>query len=122
MRTLVWNAADVVDVFASLFRSGEPYAFMDMPRDQRGFMWADQVTRGDQEVGVSTSRGYSYWFREMLSLCTIDVEHSQIGTEVCVVWGDPEGSQKEIRAKVAAAPYKQDNRRVDLKTLQPRRS
>ena len=122
MRTLVWNAEDVVEVHASLFRPGEPYTFMDMPRDQRGFMWADRVSRGDQEVGVSTSRGYSYWFREMLSLCTIDVEHSEIGTEVCVVWGDPDGPQKEIRAKVAPAPYKQDNRRVDLKTLQPRRS
>jgi vanillate/3-O-methylgallate O-demethylase len=121
MRTLVWNAEDVLDVHASLFRDGDPYTFMDMPRDQRGFMWADRVTRNDEEIGVSTSRGYSYYFRKMLSLCTIDVAHADPGTDVTVVWGEPAGPQKEIRAKVAPAPYKQDNRRVDLRTLQPRR-
>ena len=121
MRTLVWNAEDVLDVHASLFRDGDPYTFMDMPRDQRGFMWADRVTRNDEEIGVSTSRGYSYYFRKMLSLCTIDVAHADSGTDVTVVWGEPAGPQKEIRAKVTPAPYKQDNRRVDLRTLQPRR-
>jgi hypothetical protein len=43
MRTLVWNADDVVDVYASMFRDARPYDFMDMPRDQRGFMYADKV-------------------------------------------------------------------------------
>jgi vanillate/3-O-methylgallate O-demethylase len=50
----------------------------------------------------------------MLSLCTIDVNQSQIGNEVTVIWGNPGGPQKEIRAKVAPAPYKQDNRRLDV--------
>jgi vanillate/3-O-methylgallate O-demethylase len=50
----------------------------------------------------------------MLSLCTIDVGHSEIGSEVVVVWGEPGRRQKHIRAKVAPAPYKKDNRRADL--------
>jgi vanillate/3-O-methylgallate O-demethylase len=53
----------------------------------------------------------------MISLCTIDVEQSEPGTEVTVLWGNPGEPQKEIRATVAPAPYKQDNRRVDLRTL-----
>lgn len=115
MRTLVWNGDDVADVHASLFqKEQEPYQFMEMPRDQRGFMYADRVISGDKDVGVTTSRGYSYYFREMLSLCTIDVDHAEIGTEVEVIWGEPGRRQKRIRAKVAAAPYKKDNRRVDL--------
>lgn len=114
MRTLVWNSDDVLDVHASLFRKGKPYAFMDMPRDQRGFMYADKVLHNGRLVGVATSRGYSYYFRQMLSLCTIDVEHSDIGTEVIVIWGEPGNPQKEIRATVAPAPYKTDNRRADL--------
>ncbi len=114
MRTLVWNAEDVVDVYASLFRQGEPYPFMEIPRDQRGFMYADKVMKDGELVGVTTSRGYSYYFRQMLSLCTIDVNQSQIGNEVTVIWGNPGGPQKEIRAKVAPAPYKQDNRRLDV--------
>ena len=121
MRTLVWNADDVVEVYGSLFRDGDAYTFMDMPRDQRGFMWADRVLRNDEEVGVSTSRGYSYYFREMLSLCTLDVAYAEPGNEVVVVWGEPAGPQKHIRATVAPAPYKQDNRRMDLSGLQPRR-
>ncbi|WP_409464377.1 hypothetical protein [Amycolatopsis sp. GA6-003] len=116
MRTLVWNPEDVLDVQASLFRPGENYLFMDMPRDQRGFMWADRVTRGGELVGVSTSRGYSYFFREMLSLCTVDVEHAEIGTALTVHWGNPRGRQKEIRATVAPAPYKTDRRRADLQS------
>jgi vanillate/3-O-methylgallate O-demethylase len=117
MRTLVWNADDVLDVYASLFRQGKPYHFMEWPRDQRGFMYADNVSTGGKAVGVATSRGYSYYFRQMLSLCTIDVEHSQPGTEVIVSWGAPGEPQREIRATVAPAPYKTDNRRADVSKL-----
>ena len=117
IRTLVWNSDDVVDVYASLFQKGDPYRFMDMPRDQRGFMYADKVLKDGKAVGVATSRGYSYYFREMISLGTIDIKHGDIGTEVTVVWGNPGEPQKEIRAKVAPAPYKQDNRRADVAAL-----
>ena len=77
-------------------------------------MGADKVLIGGKEVGVATTRGYSYFFREMISLCVIDIEHSDIGTEVVVIWGAPGDPQKQIRARVAPAPYKQDNRRMDL--------
>ena len=39
------------------------------------------------------------------------------GTEVTVVWGNPGEPQKEIRAMVAPAPYKKDNRRTDVNKL-----
>jgi glycine cleavage system aminomethyltransferase T len=64
MRTLVWNADDVVDVYASMFGAERPYDYMDMPRDQRGFTYADKVIKNGKLVGVSTSRCYSYYFRE----------------------------------------------------------
>ena len=92
---------------------------MDMPRDQRGFMYADKVIKDGKPVGVSTSRGYSYYFREMLSLCTLDVACCEPGTEVIVIWGSPGGSRKEIRAKVAPAPYKTDSRKLDTHNLPP---
>jgi vanillate/3-O-methylgallate O-demethylase len=116
MRTLEWNAEDVADVYASLFRP-EPYDFMEMPRDQRGFMYMDKVFKGGKLVGISSSRGYSAYFKKMLSLCTIDVAQSEPGTEVEVVWGNPGHPQKRIRATVAPAPYKRDNRRADLTSL-----
>ena len=117
MRTLVWNAEDVVDVYASLFKKGDHYPYMEIPRDQRGFMYADKVLKNGKLVGVTTSRGYSYYFRQMLSLCTIDVDQSEIGNKVTIIWGNPGGPQKEIRATVAQAPYKQDNRRLDVTKL-----
>ena len=121
MRTLIWNSADVVDVYASLFRESRPHDFMEMPRDQRGFMYADKVLKNGKSVGVATSRGYSYYFRQMLSLCTIDVAQSEPGTEVVIVWGNPGTPQKEIRGTVAQAPYKKDNRKIDVATLPPPR-
>jgi vanillate/3-O-methylgallate O-demethylase len=121
MRTLVWNADDVVDVYASIFGNDRPYDYMEMPRDQRGFMYADKVTKNGKVVGVSTSRGYSYYFREMLSLCALDVACCEPGCEVVVVWGKPDSPKKEIRAKVAPAPYKTDNRKLDVNNLPPPR-
>jgi vanillate/3-O-methylgallate O-demethylase len=117
IRTLVWNADDVTDVYVSLFRTGKSFRYMEMPRDQRGFMYADKVMGRDAPVGVATSRGYSYYFRQMLSLCVIDADWSDPGTEVKVIWGEPGEPQKEIRAVVAQAPYKKDNRRIDVRSL-----
>ena len=115
IRTLVWNADDVIDVYASLFRSGANYTYMEMPRDQWGYMWADRVEADGRLVGVTTSRGYSYYFRQMLSLCPIDIRCAEPGTEVTVVWGNPGAPEKPVRATVAPAPYKADHRRLDLR-------
>ena len=109
IRTLVWNADDLVDVYASPYRAGKPFPYMEIPRDQRGFMNADKVVGDDKSIGVATSRGCSYHFRQMLSLCVIDVDWSKPGTEIKLIRGEPGEPQKEIRALVAAAPYKNDN-------------
>ncbi len=117
MVTLVWSANDIIDVYASLFRQGKPYHYMEMPRHLPGYMYADKVLKDNKVVGVTTSRGYSYFFRQMISLCTIDVEFSEPGTEVTIIWGEPGEPQKHIRATVARAPYKKDNRRINVTTL-----
>jgi vanillate/3-O-methylgallate O-demethylase len=109
--------SDVADVFTSLFRKDAPYQYMEMPRNVLGCVFADKVLKGDVLVGVGTSRCYSYYFRQMLSLCVLDVGLCEPGTEVTVVWGRPGMSQKRIRAIVARAPYKRDNRRADVSQL-----
>jgi len=118
MVTLVWNAEDVADVHSSLFRKDAmPYLYMEMPRNILGCVFADKVVKDGKTVGISTSRCYSYYFREMLSLCVIDVALAAPGTDVTVVWGRPGMPQKHIRATVAPAPYKRDNRRADVSQL-----
>jgi glycine cleavage system aminomethyltransferase T len=114
IRTLVWNAEDVTDVFASLFADETPYEVMELPRELLGRVVADAVLVDGARVGVSMSRCYSYFFRKMLSLCVLDVAHADPGTEVEVVWGSPGSRQKVIRATVAPAPFKTDRRRTDL--------
>lgn len=115
--TLIWNGEDVADVFASLLEDGEPYDYMEMPRHSWNVMYANKVMDGDRLVGVATSRGYSYYFRKMLSHCVIDLDHADVGTEVEVIWGEPGHRQKRIRATVAPSPFKQDNRRADLTAI-----
>jgi vanillate/3-O-methylgallate O-demethylase len=79
---------------------------MEMPRDRRGFMYADKVMGRGKLVEVATSRGYRCYFRQVPSLCVIDVDWSAPGTKGTVIGGEPGEPQKEIRAVVAQAPYK----------------
>lgn len=114
MRTLVWNPEDVVDVYASLFKKGDHYDFIEFPRYQRGGMYVDKVMKDGKLVGATSSYGYSYYFREMLCLAVIDIDQAQTGNEVKIIWGAPGHPQKEIRATVAEAPYKKDRSKGDL--------
>lgn len=115
--TLEWNDEDVGDIFQSLMRSSTPYKFMEMPRRKLGCMETDRIEKDGVMVGATTSRCYSYYFRKMLSLAVIDVGHLAYGAEVTVIWGDPDGPQKPVRATVCPAPYKTDRRRADLSAL-----
>jgi glycine cleavage system aminomethyltransferase T len=113
--TLVWNDEDVADVLMSYFRKdADPYDFMEWPRDFLGNVVADKVLVDGRQIGLTTSRCYSYYFREMLSLGVLETDFLEPGIDVEVVWGRPSGRQKTIRAKVAPAPYKTDRRKTDL--------
>jgi len=124
MVTLVWNTDDIIDVCASQFRPGEPYPDMDSPNHYpfaSGIhtFYADRVLKGGKLIGISSGRAHSFYFREMISLCSIDVEYSAMGTEVVVLWGNPGTRVKEIRAKVSRFPYLSENRNqvVDVRKI-----
>lgn len=123
MVTLVWDPKDVVDVYASQFREGDPHAWMDPQHlgqhQGRNILHADQVLKDGKLVGVSSGRQYSAYFRSMLSLCSIDLQQGELGNEVVVLWGDPGTRQKEIRATVSRFPYLNEgrNERVDVSTI-----
>jgi glycine cleavage system aminomethyltransferase T len=124
MVTLLWNVDDVVDVYASQFREGEACMWMDLPvyvgqHHSGNILYADQVLKDGKLVGVSSGRQYSYYFRAMLSLCSIDVEQGELGNEVKVLWGAPGTRQKEIRATVSRFPYLNEgrNENVDVNAI-----
>jgi len=114
IRTLVWNSEDVVDVYASMFKQGDHYDYIEFPRFQRGGMYVDKVMKDGKLVGLTSSYGYSYYFRQMLCLAVIDMDQAELGNQVTITWGAPGHPQKEIRATVAPAPYKPDRSKGDL--------
>ena len=112
--TLVWNGEDVARVFGSLFQNGDIAKYIDLPLANYATLPYDKVLKGGKTVGISTYTGYTYNERAIVSLAMMDVEHSELGSEVTVVWGEEgRGSSKptverhvqaEIRATIGPVP------------------
>jgi len=113
--TLVWRGEDLARVFTSLFHAGGDIAkYIDFPIANYSTLPYDKVLKGGKAVGLSTYTGYTYNERAMVSLAMIDVEHSELGTELTLVWGEEgRGSSKptverhvqaEIRVTVSPIP------------------
>ena len=116
--TLVWNTEDVIDIYSSLFRSGQEYKYLElpaMPNYRFVLGHADHVSRGGRMVGVSSGIAYSYYYRQVISHCVIDRTEAQIGNEVELHWGDFGGRMKQVRSVVARYPYldEADNKNLD---------
>jgi glycine cleavage system aminomethyltransferase T len=113
--TLVWNGEDIKRVMGSLFHAGDIEKYIDLPLANYSTLPYDKVLKNGKTVGLSTYTGYTYNERAMISLAMVDVEHSNPGVEVTLVWGEQgRGSSKptverhqqaEIRATVASVPY-----------------
>jgi vanillate/3-O-methylgallate O-demethylase len=107
--TLAWEAEDMNAIFASLFDTeGEEYQFFDLPIANYGSSSFDSVLDPDGNViGYSMFSGYSANEKRALSLATVDPQ-VEIGTEVQVVWGEPDGGTR----KLTVEPHKQINVRA----------
>ena len=114
--TLVWNKADVAAIQTSLYQPGTPCKYLEMPVASYGFPQADEVLDGKgRRIGMSGFCGYSGNEAEQLSIAVVDESHAEPGTQVTIVWGEPDGGtakpqverhrQIEVRATVAPAPY-----------------
>ena len=120
--TLEWNAEDVADVFASQFRDEEPYKYIEEPLDYNIFLGPHHDKVIDKEgkvVGISFGRQNSAYFHRMISICCLDKEYEELGTELELIWGDIDQRQKRIRVKVARYPYNNimRNETVDVTKL-----
>jgi len=106
--TLRWNPDDIGEIYASQFRHGDEYKFVEFPcmvQPKQAGGHADLVTKGGKEVGVASAGAYSYYYRELLTHCVIDIDQAEEGNEVIVHWGDFGGKIKEVRAIVSRFPY-----------------
>ena len=121
--TLVWNKDDVAAIQGSLLQPGIPYKWIEFPVASYGFPQADAVRSMDGKlVGMAGFCGYTGNEHEMVSLATIEASHAAVGTQVILVWGEPDGGSRkpqveqhrqfEVRATVAPAPYAEAVRRM----------
>lgn len=113
--TLALHREDVLTAIGTQFSDGERAKFIEFPSAVYAMHPYDAVVSNDEIVGISTWIGYSWNYREMLTLAVLDNAHATPGTEVTLIWGEPDGGtakanvephdQVEIRATVAPVPY-----------------
>ena len=113
--TLALDDVSVTDVLYSMFDQGPRAKFIEFPSAVYAMHPFDRVTVDGKPAGLSTWIGYSANEGKMLTLAMLDERHAKPGTEVTLVWGEPDGGtrkpaverhkQVEIKAVVAPVPY-----------------
>ena len=111
--TLVWNPDDVANVFRGMLDTdGLAPKILEMPAAHYAAYPYDAVLKDGQGVGVSITPIYSANERAWLSLAIVAPEHAETGTELAVVWGEPDGG--------SAKPAVERHRQVTLRaTVHP---
>jgi len=112
--TLRWHKDDVLKVFESMLTEGDRYKFLDIPASHYATLPYDQVSHNGAPVGISHYPVYTANVRSWISLALVDESAAQPGTEVSILWGEPDGGtrkptverhvQTEIRATVEPCP------------------
>jgi vanillate/3-O-methylgallate O-demethylase len=119
--TFEWNGEDVAEILASMVdHDNDPYKFLDWPVSNYGSASYDSIMYEGRLVGASMFAGYSYNERAQLSLGIVDEEYAVPGTQVTLVWGEPNGGtakptverhrQYNVRAMVSPVPYSREVR------------
>jgi len=114
--TLALDDAAVADVLYGMFGKGELRPkFMEFPSAVYSMHPFDRVEKDGQIVGLSTWIGYTANEGKMITLAIVDESVAAPGTEVELIWGEPDGGtakptvekhrQVTIRATVAPVPY-----------------
>jgi syringate O-demethylase len=120
--TLALENEDVARIWAGMLAKGDKPKFMDFPSAVYSMHPFDTVTVDGRQVGLSTWIGYSFNEGKMLTLAILDPDQAEPGTEVTLVWGEPNGGtskptvephvQTELRAIVSPIPYAETARKV----------
>jgi syringate O-demethylase len=119
--TLALADEDVAHTIGAMFRKEDRAKFMDWPSAVYAMHPFDKVLADGQAVGISTWIGYSANEGKMLTLAVMNEDYAEPGTEVSLVWGEPDGGsakptverhvQVEIGAVVSPVPYTEAVRR-----------
>jgi vanillate/3-O-methylgallate O-demethylase len=120
--TLSWSDEDVIRIFSSLFNEGDRFKFLDIPASHYATYPYDMVTLNGKQAGISCYPIYTSNFRRWISLAMVDESVAAPGTEVSIVWGEPDGGsnkpvverhiQTEVKATVGVCPISDTARDV----------
>jgi len=114
--SIVWNADDVTSIYRSQMQPVGNGKYMESPLAHYASYPYDQVlnSKGDR-VGVSTYVSFLAPDHAWVSLAVVDAEWAQPGTELAVLWGEPNGGshrpmverhvQMPVRVRVAVWPF-----------------
>jgi syringate O-demethylase/vanillate/3-O-methylgallate O-demethylase len=114
--SLVWNPADAQRVYGSLSTPGANAKYMEMPAFHYSSYQYDAVLSGKSErVGISTYSSFLAPDGAWVSLAVVDEAHASVGTELTILWGEPNGGsnrpnverhmQMPVRATVSGWPF-----------------
>ncbi|MBV9742548.1 MAG: aminomethyltransferase family protein [Acidobacteriia bacterium] len=113
--TLALDNDAVTKVIATAFQKKNRAKFMEFPSAVYSMHPFDRVLANGKTVGLSTWIGYSHNEARMLTLAMVDEAYSKPGTQVELLWGEPNGGsrkqtvephiQMEIPAIVSPVPY-----------------
>ncbi len=114
--TLALDNEDMMRVLSSLYAEGDRAKYFEFPSAVYAMHPFDEVKNAAGDViGVSTWVGYSSNEGKMLTLAMIDPDEVEMGKEVKLVWGEPNGGttkptvephvQTEIKAVISPVPY-----------------
>jgi glycine cleavage system aminomethyltransferase T len=120
--TLALDNEHVTKVIATSFRKTNKAKFIEFPSAVYAMHPFDRVLADGKTVGLSTWIGYSWNEGRMLTLAMVEESYSKPGTEVALLWGEPNGGsakptvephvQMEISAIVSPVPYVEVAREV----------
>ena len=113
--TLALDDEDFLRVTSSYFAEEGRAKYFEFPSAVYSMHPYDAVLVDGKQVGISTWVGYSSNEGKMLTLAMVEPEFAKPGTEVSLLWGEPNGGTKkptvepheqtEIKAIVAPVPY-----------------
>ncbi|MDO7836795.1 aminomethyl transferase family protein [Sphingobium sp. HBC34] len=113
--TLALDNEDIVRVMSSMLQTGDKAKFLEFPTAVYSMHPYDAVLKDGRTIGLSTWIGYTINAGRFLALAMVDAEYATPGTEVTLLWGEPDGGtskptvephvQTEIKAIVSSVPY-----------------
>ena len=113
--TLALENEQVLKVMGTAFEKTNRAKFIEFPSAVYSMHPFDRVLVNGKTIGLSTWIGYSSSEGRMLTLAMVDEAYSKPGTQVGLLWGEPNGGsskptvephiQVEIPAIVSPVPY-----------------